>query len=257
MASTTEITSSELASDNPVHQRLLKAYYAAPDYLSKESVLEIGCGVGRGISILHNHFNSYTAIDKNEKLLAQLSQKFPDVKFYPAIAPDLSRFEDNAFDSIISFQVIEHIQEDVRFLEEINRVLKPKGKALISTPNRKLSLTRNPWHVREYLAHELQEKCNAIFSHVDTMGVSGNEKVMAYYEMNRKSVEKLTRWDFLNLQYKLPASIIKIPYEVLNRLNRNKLQDSDNSLVSSIAYQDYDIVHDPADSLDLFYLVTK
>ena len=71
--------------------------------------------------------------------------------------PPLNGLDDNSFDSIVSFQVIEHIQDDMLFLKEIHRVLKPGGIALLTTPNRRMSLSRNPWHIREYLSDELKK----------------------------------------------------------------------------------------------------
>ncbi len=257
MASTTEITSQEIASDNPVHQRLLRAYYSALDYVKGGSLLEIGCGVGRGIEILKDHFDSYTAVDKNKVLLQELARQYEGIRFVQAVAPDFSAFSDNTFDYVVSFQVIEHIRDDHTFLDEIHRMLKPGGKAIITTPNKTMSLTRNPWHIREYTTQELKHLCEERFSHVTTLGVSGNEKVSEYFEMNRKSVEKITRWDIFNLQYHLPAWIIRIPYEILNRINRNKLQDTDDSLVSSIHYSDYLISDKPESALDHFFILEK
>jgi SAM-dependent methyltransferase len=157
----------------------------------------------------------------------------------------------------VSFQVIEHIENDFLYLKEIHRVLKPGGVALITTPNRKMSLSRNPWHVREYLADELNALAAKIFKHVEMKGITGNEKVMEYYEQNKKSVNRITRFDIFNLQYKLPASILRIPYEILNRYNRNKLQTGNNGLVTNIRHQDYVIVEDASNALDLLLIVRK
>ena len=48
---TTEITSDKIPSDNPIHQRLLKAYLLGKSYV-KGNLLELGCGEGRGIAEL-------------------------------------------------------------------------------------------------------------------------------------------------------------------------------------------------------------
>ena len=128
---------------------------------------------------------------------------------------------------------------------------------MITTPNRKKSLTRNPWHIREYINTELQRLVGNIFSEVDLKGIAGSEKVMTYYHQNKKSVERITRWDFLDLQHKLPAPVLRIPYDLLNRLNRNKLQRSDDALVSSITHQDYPLVDDTAECLDFFCVLVK
>lgn len=253
---TTEITSEDIVSDNPIHQRLFKAYVAAKEYV-RGDVLEVGCGEGRGISTLLAYSKSFTAVDKIKDVIDSLGEKFPAGRFIRLNIPPLSGLADNAYDSIVSFQVIEHIEDDQLFLHEIHRVLKPGGTALLTTPNRKMSLSRNPWHIREYLPNELKALAQKIFSHVEVKGITGNEKVMAYYEQNRKSVNRITRFDIFNLQYHLPASILRIPYEILNRWNRNKLQSNDQRLVMDIKHEDYIVTNDASEALDLLLIVKK
>ncbi|MCF6361298.1 MAG: class I SAM-dependent methyltransferase [Cyclobacteriaceae bacterium] len=252
---TTEIASDELTSDNPIHQRLLKAYYVAEELVGG-SLLEIGCGEGRGVELLAPKVKSYTAVDKIEEVVENLSAKYPKSSFIQANIPPLP-FEDNSFDTIISFQVIEHIKDDSTYLEEINRILKPGGKAYISTPNIKMTLSRNPWHIREYTAQELTTLCENHFKLVEMKGIEGNGKVMEYYEQNKTSVNKIMRFDIFNLQHHLPASVLKVPYEILNRRNRNKLQATDDSLVATIHHSDYLLSDEPDNSLDLFAVLTK
>ncbi|MFN7371170.1 MAG: SAM-dependent methyltransferase, partial [Cyclobacteriaceae bacterium] len=88
-------------------------------------------------------------------------------------------------------------------------------------------------------------------------GVTGNDKVLAYYERNKKSVERITRWDILDLQHLLPAAWLRVPYEILNRLNRNKLKTTSDELVMSIRHDDYLITEDAEHALDLFLIVRK
>ena len=253
---TTEITSDEIASDNPIHQRLYKAYVIAADYIQGD-VLEVGCGEGRGVGLLLDHATTFTAIDKILYAVEKLQIKYPSGKFLAMNIPPFSALPDNAYDSVVSFQVIEHIQDDALFLKEIHRVMKPGGIALLTTPNRSMSLSRNPWHIREYLSAELKSLAETIFPVVEMKGITGNPKVMAYYEQNKKAVERITRFDFLNLQHKLPASILKIPYEILNRWNRNKLHSDDHVLVKNITHEDYIVVDDATYALDLLMIVRK
>lgn len=253
---TTEITSEQISSDNPIHQRLFKAYVIAGDYVYGD-VLEVGCGEGRGIGLLLQSATSFTAVDKLEDVISNLRLKYPTARFLSMNIPPLGELRDNEYDSVVSFQVIEHIRDDLLFLKEIHRVLKPGGMALITTPNRSMSLSRNPWHIREYLPHQLQSLAASIFSRVELKGITGNDKVMRYYEKNKQFVKRITQFDILNLQYRLPSSLLKIPYEILNRWNRNKLQSNDDRLVTNIHHEDYLLVEDPTNALDLFLVVTK
>ncbi len=253
---TTEITSENIPSDNPIHQRLLKAYVAAEPYVLGD-VLEVGCGEGRGIDLIINKSTSYVALDKIESALAVLRKKYPSGKFISGNIPPFAGIEDNSFDRVFSFQVIEHIKDDFAFLKEINRVLKPGGMALLTTPNRPLSLSRNPWHIREYTSVELTNLAKKIFAQVEMKGITGNEKVMQYHERNRQSVQRIMRWDVFNLHYLLPAWLLQIPYEFLNRRNREKLIDSSDELVRSITHEDYPVTDNAVTALDLFLIVTK
>lgn len=253
---TTEITSAQLASDNPIHQRLLRAYVLAQP-LVKGHVLEVGCGEGRGIDYLLPACKHYTAVDKIGQALARLRQKYPHATFIEENIPPLSVFADNSFDTVLSFQVIEHIENDSLFLSEIARVLKPGALALISTPNRAMSLSRNPWHVREYTAAELEALARKYFAYVEMKGIAGNDTVMRYYERNRAAVQKIMRWDIFDLQHRLPARFLQVPYELLNRFNRNSLKNSADELVASIRHEDYVLVDDAEQALDLYLMIKK
>jgi len=253
---TTEITSEDIPSDNPIHQRLLKAYVVAEDYIQGD-VLEVGCGEGRGIDRVLRKAKSYSAIDKIADVIDKLKIKYPTGKFFSGNIPPFGPFSDNSFDIVITFQVIEHIQDDVAFLKEIHRVLKPGGFAMVTTPNRPMSLSRNPWHIREYTGRELGDLAGTIFPRVEVKGISGNDKVMEYYQRNKKSVERITKWDIFDLQHRLPASVLRIPYEMLNRRNRNKLKDGADELVTSIKHQDYTVTGTAEGALDLLVFAYK
>jgi SAM-dependent methyltransferase len=253
---TTEIASDKLISDNPIHQRLLKAYIAAKPMV-KGDLLEVGCGEGRGVEVLLENVDSYLGIDKIQEVIDNLSPKYPNAVFQQAIIPPFSGLTTDAFDSVVSFQVIEHIQNDRLFLEEIYRVLKPGGKAIISTPNIRHTLSRNPWHIREYTPKQLEDLCKGIFDKVEPMGIGGNKKIWNYHEANRKSVNKIMRFDIFNLQYRLPAFMLRWPYEILNRMNRNKLHQQQGDSVTDITHEDYTLESSPDKGLDLFYVLYK
>ena len=169
------------ASDNFVYQRSRLAYVEAAKLVSGR-VLEIGTGSGYGICTLAASAKEFVTIDKFRS--SAVDDLPANTSFIESKVPPLP-FEDELFDYVVSFQVIEHIRNDRRFVSEVLRVLKPGGKFIVTTPHKSMSLTRNPWHVREYNADELRNLLECNFSKVEAYGVVGNEKVMEYYEKNR------------------------------------------------------------------------
>ncbi|MGZ3884249.1 MAG: class I SAM-dependent methyltransferase, partial [Bacteroidia bacterium] len=124
-------------------------------------------------------------------------------------------------------------------------------------PNRSMSLSRNPWHIREYRPAELQTMLKNYFKSVDAKGVYGNEKVMAYYEKNKESVQRIMKFDVLNMQWWLPRQVLQIPYDIMNRRNRKKLLQSNTDLTSDIKASDFFLKPVDDKSLDLFYIAEK
>lgn len=253
---TAERHSAKLPSDNVMHQRHMIAYSEAAGRVSGH-ILEIGSGEGYGIEYLSSKADQYTAIDKFPSQYNISDSEKKKVHFHQMSVPPLENLADNTFDFVVSFQVIEHIKDDNFFIREIYRVLKPGGKLILTTPNREMSITRNPWHIREYLSNELEDLVKKIFNNVEMKGVFGSEKVMKYYQANKESVAKITRFDIFNLQYKLPRQILQIPYDILNRINRKKLHKSNTETVNDIKLSDFNIGDSTTSCFDFFVVAEK
>ena len=243
-------------SENVIFQRHLIAYKEAAKIISG-TVLEIGSGEGYGILELAQKTDKFIAVDKYKSSLPNNLKEENSITFIQEEVPPLKNIDSASIDFVVTFQVIEHISDDKFFLKEIKRVLKPKGKLIMTTPNILMSLTRSPWHIREYTPDEMSDLVKSIFSHVELKGVFGNEKVMDYYHKNKASVERITKWDIFNMQYWLPAWILQIPYDILNRFNRHSLQDDNEALVNSIKHTDYSIGSSQNNCFDHFVIATK
>ncbi len=246
--STAERVSYSDPSDGFVLARSVLAYRRAAEIVGGD-VLEIGTGNGYGVEILAEKCRSLTTVDK---YMPQNPTPAKDnVSFRRMRVPPLG-FEDASFDFVVAFQVVEHIRDDHFFLSEITRVLRPGGRLVITTPNRPMSLTRNPWHVREYSAQEFGELLGRYFREVEMAGIVGNERAMEYYERNRDGVRRVLRWDVLRLSRWLPRWLLRVPYDLANRLNRRRLMGGD-----AITPDDYALSRDTERAFDLLCVVTK
>ncbi len=238
--------------DNFVFQRSKLAYVEAAKRVGGR-VLEIGTGTGYGIDIIAPNVEHFVTMDKTRS--EELGAMPVNVEFKEGVVPPLP-FADESFDYVVSFQVIEHIKRDKEFVREVHRVLKRGGKFIVSTPNRPMSLTRNPWHVREYTAEQFGALLSS-FAEVEALGVGGNERVWSYYEKNRESVQRITRFDIFRMQWWMPRWVLQIPYDILNRLNRRKLHSENRTLTENISMEDYSLQNVDNKSFDLFYIATK
>ena len=182
---TAERVSDTDQSDKYVFQRSLLAYVKSAEIV-KGDVLEIGTGNGYGIEIIAPQTKSLLSVDKfqidNET--SAIIQNLENVEFKKMKTPPLKEIPDKSMDYVVSFQVIEHIKNDDFFVSEVYRVLKNGGKFIVTTPNKKMSLTRSPWHIREYTVNELEDLLLKSFQSVNKQGVFGNKKIMEYYEKN-------------------------------------------------------------------------
>ena len=255
----TEVTSSNISSDNPLFQRTKKAYELIADKVFG-NVLEIGSGEGYGIEIIlqKNDSINFTAIDKSNYPIKKLSKKFPNITVLKQKAPSLSKIPSHSQDFIIAFQVIEHIKNDSAFLNEIKRILKPNGTLFLTTPNKEHTIARNPWHYREYEFMELENLIRTFFNSYKIHGISANQNALNYYTENKKSVEKILQWDILKLEKIAPNFLLKIPYELLNRYNRKKIHKQNQKLVNQISSDDYFVNENKEsykDFLDFFCII--
>lgn len=252
---TAERVSQRDASDNYVFQRSLLAYVYAAERVSGR-VLEIGTGSGYGVEVVAPAAEQFLTVDKHRPA-AELIEAHKNVEFREMTVPPLTGIADESVDCVISFQVIEHIKPDEEFVREVWRVLKKGGIFICSTPNRPMSLTRNPWHVREYTAEEFSALLGGTFESIEALGVEGNERVWDYYEKNREGVARIARFDVLDLQHRLPRWMLQIPYDLLNRLNRKKLLRENTSLTTGITMDDYAVVPVHEKCFDLLYVAKK
>ena len=68
-----------------------------------------------------------------------------------------SKLPSSHFDGVVAVEVLEHVEEDGKFVREVARVLKPGGFFLMTTPNGDFVLNKNPDHKRHYRKKQLEK----------------------------------------------------------------------------------------------------
>jgi ubiquinone/menaquinone biosynthesis C-methylase UbiE len=156
-------------------EHVARYLFAAP-YVAGCSVLDIACGTGYGLPVLHQRARLVVGGDI-EFSAAQKAQAEIDKQRAMIVVSDgcMLPFADASFDAITSFETLEHLEARSQFLSELQRVLAPNGLCIISTPNANYTepingKPRNPHHVFEYTPEELIAELGCYFNSIELFG---------------------------------------------------------------------------------------
>jgi SAM-dependent methyltransferase len=179
------------------------AYRAAAAWAAPGPVLDLGCGAGHGTALLAQARPRVFGVDRVP----------PDAASRGAAGfarADLRRlpFAPGRFGLVVSFQVIEHLEDPGDYLDSIARLLAPGGIALLTTPNVLRSDGVNPFHVHEYRATELRDLLRTRFAEVEVRGVGASDAVRAHLEARSRRIRSILRLDPLGLRRVLPAALV-------------------------------------------------
>jgi 2-polyprenyl-3-methyl-5-hydroxy-6-metoxy-1,4-benzoquinol methylase len=163
-----------------------------------EKALDIGCGVGSNLEILHRHAGEVKGIDFSELAVEFCKQK----GFKNVVKGDVCNLpKKEKFDVVLCSELLEHV-DDAKAIEQINSVLKPGGIFIFSVPAHKYLWNDNDiisHHLRRYKKEHLQELLQNNFTQVrlNYWNSSLFLPTLMYYQLqrlqkNRKPVNNLT-----------------------------------------------------------------
>ncbi len=161
----------DIAGAEPLYQRLMQFdwYYmdekweydqALATLKPGQTLLEIGAGSGAFIRKAMARGVKALGLELNERAIAQAqSQNLPIQALnlhdlaQDILAQDINR-PDATFDTICSFQVLEHLSDPKDFLDSALALLKPGGRLILSVPNRD-SYIRHQYNLLDMPPHHL------------------------------------------------------------------------------------------------------
>ncbi|MFP8879926.1 MAG: class I SAM-dependent methyltransferase [Myxococcota bacterium] len=184
--------------------------YVGRELRSVDRVLEVGCGAGYGATQLSDHAAQFVGLDVDPGVVEQASDAYAsdacEFRIYDGVRIP---FDDASFDVAVSFQVVEHVSDDLGLIAEIARVLAPGGVLYLTTPNRltRVDPGRKPWnryHLREYTPAELAALMHTAFADVRMLGVRATDVVEKIEHERLRSIRKIASIDVLGLRDRVP-----------------------------------------------------
>ena len=161
-------------SNNIDHLIHIKRYEWIKDHLKSLKVLDNGCGTGYGTYYLaKNGVKEIIGIDISKKSIKYAQERYNAKNILFKQMDSLSlNLKKNYFDAVISFDVIEHIEEkhQKKFLSEIVNVIHNRGFLIIGNPNAALTREINPYHKKELTLNEFKDLLKLFFEKVDLFG---------------------------------------------------------------------------------------
>jgi len=118
-------------------QRLRKVMEYIQSPTSYERVLDFGCGSGVMLPYLSQISSQVVAMDVDLLPLESVQAHIPlaeNVKVYDAAKNPLTDLPSNSFDLIIALDVLEHVKDLPRTLNELFALLKKDGRLIVSGP---------------------------------------------------------------------------------------------------------------------------
>jgi SAM-dependent methyltransferase len=136
--------------------------WALARYCSRaRTFCEIGCGTGFVLQAIATAFPrlALSGSEVSVSGLAYAARRVPRATLYQMDATRIPFVEE--FDAIGAFDVLEHIEDDRRAIEQVLRALRPGGQALVTVPQHRVLWSEEDVtarHHRRYARTELEDK---------------------------------------------------------------------------------------------------
>ena len=164
---------------------LKKKYKMATKGLEPGRMLEIGCGAGDFLHTMEKHGWTCTGIEPSKSAKEIATKKVKAVLLNPQ---EINQLEDESFDLITMWHVLEHVDNLKEEIYQLQRLLKKGGRLVLALPNFKSAdaqYYKEYWaayDVPRHLNHFCRESINNIFKTTNFKRIKTDKLVWdAYY----------------------------------------------------------------------------
>ena len=143
----------------------LARYNFAQRFVAEKQVADIACGTGYGCSLLAaGGADRVFGIDICPEAIQYAESKHAaDAIDYRCCSGTDTGIQDESVDLVVSFETIEHVEDNLKLLAEFNRILRKGGRLICSTPNQ-WPIDVAIHHVREYDRNSFEAALTRYFS---------------------------------------------------------------------------------------------
>ncbi|BCJ91485.1 hypothetical protein IZ6_22200 [Terrihabitans soli] len=210
-------------------------YRFAARFVKDIDVVDCACGVGEGTALFaQSGARTVQAFDLSDHAVDAARENCRDFANVTVALADALHLPltDASADIFISLETFEHLPDQSAFLKEVDRVLKPGGSFICSTPNRRVynpgqNLEARPWnrfHLKEYETAEFAKILGERFSRVELYG------------QNPVSTSRAATMDFLGRTLPGHSAVrlnqaLKLPRFVFDRPDAHAVQKSGSDTV--------------------------
>jgi len=190
-----------------------------------DKILEIGCGIGTVVNELSEKNYDITGIDISQHAIDYGKEKYGDINLQ-VNAAEILPFEDQSFNVVLSFDLLEHIAKIDKHISEVYRVLKNNGCYLFQTPNKYSNMifeTLTTKSLKWRRAHPSLHSPRQLKKRLNKHGF--NTKFVKMNTINQFTIKKLKKIGYLadfikyiNFQ-KMPLSLQTNLYVIAKKIN--------------------------------------
>ncbi len=170
-------------------------------YIGKKT-LEIGCGIGN-LTFFLQHLTNLSCLDVSDFYLAHMGIDYPTIKFYRYDIADekVSDLKQEGFDTITCINVLEHIEDDKKALQNMLDILLPGGRLLLYVPALQFlfgSVDKNILHYRRYNKKRLEKLLNEVGFEAEKLFYSNIIGIVGWFVNGKIQKKKnLSYWQII------------------------------------------------------------